>query len=96
MAWFRNHYECHRCGEAWADEWSCTVDDEYPECEARDVSPFDSDDLTFIIEDEGACFLVLRSPDSAEYEPDYREVIRFLYRDFAEAYVRAEPAEGVV
>jgi hypothetical protein len=56
----------------------------------------DSDDLTFIIEDEGHSFVVLKSPDEAEHHPDYREVIRFLSRDFAEAYIRAEPTEELV
>jgi hypothetical protein len=56
----------------------------------------DSDDLTFIIEDEAHCFVVLKSSDEAEYHPDYREVIRFLSKDFAEAYIRAEPAVGIV
>jgi hypothetical protein len=56
----------------------------------------DSEDLTFIVTDEGHYFAVLRSPDKAEHYPDYREVIRFLSRDFAEAYVNAQPSYGLV
>jgi hypothetical protein len=52
--------------------------------------------LTFIIVDEGHYFTVLKSPEEAEHYPDYREVIWFLSRDLAEAYIRAEPAEGFV
>lgn len=95
MAWYLNRYECYRCSEAWEDEWSCGCDDECPSCGARHVSPLDSDDLTFVIEDEDHSFVVLKSPDEAGHHPDYREVIRFLLRDFAEAYVRAEPAQGL-
>lgn len=96
MAWFRNHYECYRCAETWEDEWSCQCDDDCPHCGARHASPVDSDDLTFIVEEEPHCFVVLKSPDEAEHEPDYRQVIRFLRKDFAEAYVRAEPSNSIV
>jgi hypothetical protein len=95
MAWYRNH-QCYRCDQTWEDEWSCGCDDECPCCEARHVSPIDSEDLTFIIEEEGHSFVVLKSPDEAEYHPDYRELIRFLSRDIAEAYVRAAPPVGIV
>ena len=96
MAWFRNHYQCYRCDEAWADEWSCEVDDECPHCGARDACPVDSEDLTFIIENERTCFVVYRSSDEAEYDAAYRETIRFLSKELAEAYVRAEPAERLI
>ncbi len=96
MAWFRNYYQCYRCDETWADEWSCEVDDECPSCEARHASPIDSEDLRFMIENEGTCFVVYRSPDEAEYNPAYREAIRFLTRELAEAYVRAEPPEQLI
>jgi hypothetical protein len=96
VAWFRNHYQCYRCDETWHDEWSCEVDDDCPYCEARHSSPFESEDLTFIIEDEGVCFVVLKSADEAEHDPDYREVMRFLSRDLAEAYVATEPVDSLV
>jgi hypothetical protein len=60
------------------------------------VSPLDSEDLTFVIKDEGHSFVVLKSPDEAEHRPDYREVIRFLSRDLANAYILADPGEGLV
>lgn len=45
MAWFRNHYECARCGHRWTDEWSATCDDDCPHCGARHMSPRKSEDL---------------------------------------------------
>jgi hypothetical protein len=36
-----------------------------------------SDDLTTIIEREGDVFILLRSPESAEHDPDYQELGRF-------------------
>jgi predicted nucleic acid-binding Zn-ribbon protein len=41
---FRNHYRCPRCGHQWADEWSAQCDDDCPNCDARHISPFESDD----------------------------------------------------
>lgn len=43
---FLNHYDCYRCGTHWTDVWSCTCDDECPECGARDVSPSFSEDAS--------------------------------------------------
>ena len=94
MAWYRNHYKCYCCEEVWEDNWSCACDDECPRCGARNVSPFDSDDLTFIIDDEGGYFVVLRSPDQAEHEPDYEEVIVFLSKSFAELYIQVESSQS--
>jgi len=94
MAWYRNYYECYRCEETWEDEWSCACDDECPSCGAKHASAVESDDLTFIVEDDGHCFIVFKSPDDAEESPDYQEVIRFLSLGLAEAYIRAEPAAG--
>ena len=62
MAWYQNHYTCDRCGGDWTDEWSCTCDDDCPNCGARHMSPHDSDDLTHVVEKQGDEFLVLRSP----------------------------------
>jgi DNA-directed RNA polymerase subunit RPC12/RpoP len=45
MAWFRNHYECARCGQQWTDEWSATCDDDCPHCGARHMSPYKSDEV---------------------------------------------------
>lgn len=87
MAWFRNHYRCERCGCTWEDEWSCTCDDDCPHCGARHMSPADSDDLTIIVaECPDGTFAVLRSPESAENEPDYAEVARFPTKEAADAW----------
>jgi hypothetical protein len=53
MAWFLNFYRCSRCKRIWTDEWSCTCDDECPHCGARDMSPFDSENLTDLVAQEG-------------------------------------------
>ena len=53
MAWFLNHYECERCDGQWTDEWSCMCDDDCPHCGARHMSPYNSEELTTLIEEEG-------------------------------------------
>ncbi len=45
MVQFRNYYHCERCGHEWTDEWSATCDDDCPNCGARHMSPYKSDDL---------------------------------------------------
>jgi predicted nucleic acid-binding Zn-ribbon protein len=42
---FLNDYRCGECGHEWTDEWSCMCDDTCPECGARNMSPYKSDDL---------------------------------------------------
>lgn len=42
---FLNYYHCDRCGHEWTDEWSCQCDDDCPECGARHMTPYKSDDL---------------------------------------------------
>jgi len=84
MAWFLNLYKCDRCTRRWADEWSCMCDDECPHCGARDMTPYSSEDLTELIEQDGNEFVALRSPASAEHDPDYRELGRFPSRAKAE------------
>jgi|SRR5579864_1029005 len=44
--WFRNQYQCGRCGYQWSDEWSSTCDDDCPSCGARHWSPTHSDNVT--------------------------------------------------
>jgi hypothetical protein len=61
-------------------------DDECPHCGARDMTPYDSEDLTTLVEEEGKEFVVLCSPETAEHEPDYREVGRFPTRAKAEEF----------
>lgn len=75
--WFANHYQCARCGHAWTDEWSCMCEDDCPDCGARHMSPVYSDDLTEIVEQEDDAFVLLRSPETAEHSPDYKELARF-------------------
>ena len=59
MAWFLNLYKCERCRRRWADEWSCMCDDTCPRCGARDMSPYESEELTTLIEEDGKEFVVL-------------------------------------
>jgi len=87
MAWYRNYYRCARCDREWPDEWSCMCDDDCPYCGARHMSPVESDDLTMVIEACGGEFVVLRSPDTAEHEPAYRELGRFPTEAQAERFL---------
>lgn len=41
---FRNFYVCYRCGHEWDDIWPAMVDDDCPQCGARHVSPYHSED----------------------------------------------------
>ena len=88
MAWFLNSYTCDRCGSTWTDEWSCTCDDDCPHCGARHMSPDNSDDLTDVIEQRGAEYVVLRSPETAEHYPEYCQLAAFPTREQAERYLR--------
>ena len=92
MAWFLNHHTCYRCDQDWSDAWSCMCDDECPDCGARDATPLDSDDLTVLVEPDGSEFVVLRSPDTAEHDPDYEEIGRFPTRAKAEAFMTSVEA----
>src|SRR5687767_1725978 len=87
MAWFLNYYTCDRCGEDWTDEWSCMCDDDCPRCGARHMTPYESDDLTCVVEPCGGRFVALGSPDGAEHSPDYFEMASFATRAEAEGYV---------
>jgi DNA-directed RNA polymerase subunit RPC12/RpoP len=74
MAWYRNHYICERCEHEWSDAWSSTSDDDCPSCGARHMSPYESDDLTEIVEERDGKFIALRSSETAEDEADYEEI----------------------
>lgn len=89
MAWFLNYYRCARCHRGWTDEWSCMCDDECPHCGARHMSPYDSNDLTEVVEEVEGAFVVQRSPDTAEHKPDYIEIGRFESRERARAFLEA-------
>jgi predicted nucleic acid-binding Zn-ribbon protein len=93
MAWFLNIYRCARCNRIWTDEWSCMCDDECPHCGIRDMSPFQSEDLTELIEQVGDEFVAIRSPYTAEHEPDYREVGRFPTREKAKVFLATVEAD---
>jgi hypothetical protein len=90
MAWYRNYYICERCDSTWTDEWSCMCDDDCPRCGDRHMSPYNSDDLTEIIERDGQDFVVLWSPETAEHKADYRELVRFATRAEAEAFLATD------
>lgn len=51
------------------------------------MSPEDSDELTEIILPEGDEFVVLWSPETAEHDPNYRELGRFKTRHQAKAFL---------
>jgi hypothetical protein len=51
------------------------------------MSPYESDDLTAVIEPEDNKFVVLWSPETAEEHADYRELGRFPTRAEAEAFL---------
>jgi hypothetical protein len=46
-----------------------------------------SEDLTELIEQDHGEFVVIRSPDTAEHNPDYRELGRFPTREKAEEFL---------
>lgn len=89
MAWFLNHYKCAKCRRRWSNEWSCACDDDCEGCGARHMSPYDSEDLTIVVEQEGNEFVVLESPDTAEHDPDYRELGRFPTEQKAQEFVES-------
>jgi len=51
------------------------------------MSPCHSEDMTEFIARDGAEFVVLRSPDTAEHDADYRELGRFPTREKAEEFL---------
>ncbi|HEX4409581.1 MAG TPA: hypothetical protein VH206_12490 [Xanthobacteraceae bacterium] len=51
------------------------------------MSPYDSDDLTEVIEKNGKEFIVLCSPETAEHDPAYRELGRFSSETEAKAFL---------
>ena len=87
MAWFLNVYRCARSTRVCTDEWSCTCDDDCPHCGARHMSACHSEDLTEIIAQDGSEFIAIRSPYTAEHDPNYRELGRFPTRAKAEEFL---------
>jgi hypothetical protein len=54
------------------------------------MSPYDADDLTTVIEQDGREFVVLQSPRTAEHYANYRELGRFTTRKKAEAFLATQ------
>ena len=42
--WVRAFYECPRCGHRWMSVWDSATDEECPECDLRDITPFHSEE----------------------------------------------------
>ncbi|WP_247465844.1 hypothetical protein [Bradyrhizobium sp. 62] len=57
------------------------------------MTPFNSEDLTELIVTEGGKFVVLRSSEEAEDEPDYEELGRFATRDAAKEFLRSHQTD---
>lgn len=57
------------------------------------MSPFNSEDLTELIVQEGDKFIVLRSSEYADDDPDYEELGRFATRDAAKEFLRSHQAD---
>jgi hypothetical protein len=88
MAWFINQYLCEDCKLEWEDEWSATCDDDCPHCGSRHMEPYNSIDVTEIVQEHNGTFLVLRMPDDAEDTDDYELIAEFKTREDAEDFVR--------
>ena len=57
------------------------------------MRPYDSDDLTEIIEEREGQFLVYRSPASAEHYPNYERVAKSPTLKGAETYLGLRPTQ---
>lgn len=40
-----NHYRCPRCAHEWSDVWTAACDDDCPECGARHITPYDTEEV---------------------------------------------------
>lgn len=69
-------------------------DDDCPHCGARHMSPYDGEDLSEIIETSDGEYIVMRSPDTAEDKPDYRELARFGTAERAARFLQAATETG--
>jgi hypothetical protein len=86
MAWLLNEYVCGECGYSWTDEWSCACDDDCPNCGSRHYPPVDSEDLSEVIVASSGQYKLLRSPETAEDDPEYEVVGTFATREEAEQF----------
>jgi hypothetical protein len=57
------------------------------------MTPYESEELTTLIEEEGKEFVVLWSPETAEHDPDYCELGRFPSREKAEEFLASVEAD---
>ncbi len=53
------------------------------------MEPYDSTDLTEVMQEDERGFLVMKSLDSAESSPDYRILFDFPTREEAEKFLKA-------
>ena len=58
------------------------------------MSPCHSEDMTEFIARDGSEYVAMRSPETAEHDPDYRELGRFPTRAKAEEFL-AEYDESI-
>lgn len=42
---YRNFYHCYECDHEWTDDWDAMPDDDCPNCGARHVSPYKTEDI---------------------------------------------------
>ena len=90
MAWFLNFYKCARCKRIWTISGrrrAMTI----VRIAARGICRRSTaSGSTTLIEKDGKEFVVFWSPDTAEHEPDYRELGRFPTREQAIEFLAAD------
>jgi hypothetical protein len=64
-------------------------DDDCRQCGARHMSPYNSDDLTEIVEERAGSFIVRRSRGSAGHAADYEDIAPFSTVEEAEAFLQS-------
>jgi hypothetical protein len=87
MAWYRHHFYCESCDGTWLLHGSELREDDCPFCGERDIFPYRTDDRTLIIEADMDGYVVLASRETAEDEPDYRELGTVPSREKAQAFL---------
>ena len=87
MAWYRHYFYCDRCDGTWTTEWSELCEDDCPFCRTRDVFPYRTDDWSVVIEPDIGGYVVLASRETADDDPDYRELGTFPTVDEARAFL---------